>query len=99
MAGLVQDIKLLGENLPWLRQLRRDGLAAFEKQGIPSAKTEAWKYTKPRDLNADDFEMNVLQKAGMTSLNCRLRPIGFTLTTVFLIRLKPSFHKEFRFFR
>ena len=28
MAGLVQDIKLLGENLPWLRQLRRDGLDA-----------------------------------------------------------------------
>lgn len=64
MAGLVQDIKLLGENLPWLRQLRRDGLAAFEKQGIPSAKTEAWKYTKPRDLNADDFEMNVSSEIG-----------------------------------
>lgn len=57
MAGLIQDVKLFGENIPWLQNLREKGLQAFENQGIPTAKTEAWKYTKPRDLNAEDFEM------------------------------------------
>lgn len=55
MSGLVQDIKLFGEYIPWFQALRNKGLAAFEKQGMPTPKTEAWKYTKPRDLNADDF--------------------------------------------
>ena len=55
MAGLLQNIKLFGEYIPWFQSLREKGLAAFEKQGVPTAKTEAWKYTKPRDLNADDF--------------------------------------------
>lgn len=57
MAGLVQKIKLFGENIPWFQSLREKGMQAFEAQGVPTAKTEAWKYTKPRDLNADDFEM------------------------------------------
>ena len=39
-------------------RLRDKGLEAFRRQGVPTAKTEAWKYTKPRDLNADDFVMN-----------------------------------------
>ncbi len=55
MANLVQDIKLIGNELPWFKQLREEGLDAFQKQGVPTAKTEAWKYTKPRNLNADDF--------------------------------------------
>lgn len=55
MAGLLQNIKLFGEYIPWFQSLREKGLAAFEKHGVPTAKTEAWKYTKPRDLNADDF--------------------------------------------
>lgn len=58
MAGLIQDIKLFGEYIPWFQALREKGLSAFTEQGMPTAKTEAWKYTKPRDLNADDFEMD-----------------------------------------
>lgn len=57
MAGLLQDIKLFGECIPWFQSLRNKGAEAFETQGIPTAKTEEWKYTKPRDLNADDFIM------------------------------------------
>ncbi len=57
MAGLLQDIKLFGEYIPWFQNLRNKGRDAFEEQGVPTAKTEAWKYTKPRDLNADDFVM------------------------------------------
>ncbi len=55
MTGLLQDIKLFGEYIPWLQALRNKGRDSFEEQGVPTAKTEAWKYTKPRDLNADDF--------------------------------------------
>lgn len=55
MAGLIQKIKLFGEHIPMLQMLRDEGLAAFKKQDVPTAKVEEWKYTKPRDLNADDF--------------------------------------------
>ena len=58
MAGLIQNVKLFGEDIPWFQGLRDKGLEAFRRQGVPTAKTEAWKYTKPRDLNADDFVMN-----------------------------------------
>lgn len=59
MGGLVQQKKLIGNEISWLRELREKGLLAFEKIGIPTAKSEYWKYTKPRDLNADDFVMEV----------------------------------------
>lgn len=55
MAGLLQDTPLIGNEIPWLRQLRQDGRSAFAAAGVPTAKTEAWKYTKPRELDADDF--------------------------------------------
>ncbi len=57
MAALLQDISLIGDENPWLRNLRARGRQAFAAAGIPSAKTEAWKYTKPRELNNDDFIM------------------------------------------
>lgn len=59
MAELLQKTTLIGNELPWLRDLREAGKAAFECQGVPTAKTEAWKYTKPRDLNSDDFVLSV----------------------------------------
>lgn len=59
MTGLLQNIKLIGEQLPWLQQLRQNGRQAFEQQGVPTAKIETWKYTKPRDLNSDDFIMQM----------------------------------------
>ena len=58
MSGLLQDIKLIGNETPWLSSLRKSGMEAFLAQGVPTAKTEAWKYTKPRELNADDFVVN-----------------------------------------
>lgn len=55
MAGLLQNVKLFGEYIPWFQALRDKGQVSFKAQGVPTAKTEEWKYTKPRDLNADDF--------------------------------------------
>ena len=53
MSGLLQkNIDLVGSNVPWLEGLRDKGREAFI---LPTANTEAWKYTKFRDLSADDF--------------------------------------------
>ncbi len=57
MSGLLQNIELPDSNLPWLFALREKGREAFIRQGLPTAKTEAWKYTRPRDLQVDDFVM------------------------------------------
>ncbi len=54
MGSLVQQ-QDFGSQASWLAELRDTGLQAFEKQGFPTAKTEAWKYTKPRTLNVDDY--------------------------------------------
>ncbi|MBS4773496.1 MAG: Fe-S cluster assembly protein SufD [Proteobacteria bacterium] len=61
MGGLLQHISLPGEEIPWLREFRANGRAVFEACGVPTAKTEAWKYTKPRELNADDYIISLPQ--------------------------------------
>ena len=40
-----QDITLWGNDIPWLAGLREKGLRAFTATGLPTAKTEAWKYS------------------------------------------------------
>ncbi|MDD4556424.1 MAG: Fe-S cluster assembly protein SufD [Alphaproteobacteria bacterium] len=42
----------------WLENLRTEALKTFRSVGLPQPKTEIWKYTKPRDLFADDFTIN-----------------------------------------
>lgn len=57
MGGLLQEISLPGADVPWLEAIREKGVQEFVAQGLPTAKTEAWKYTRPRDLLVDDFVM------------------------------------------
>ena len=45
MSLLKQDITLFGEDIPWLEGLREKARVAFEHTGLPTAKTEAWKYS------------------------------------------------------
>lgn len=40
-----QNITLWGDDIPWLAGLREKGLRAFAASGLPTAKTEAWKYS------------------------------------------------------
>lgn len=47
--------RLPGADLPWLHRLRESGLATFLAAGLPSRKTEAWKYTDLRPLVRGDF--------------------------------------------
>ena len=49
MSLTQQNIELWGEDMPWLAGLREKGLLAFEKAGLPNAKTEAWKYSYLKD--------------------------------------------------
>ena len=52
MSELLSDIALFGADIPWLDGLRSRGRSAFV---LPTAKTEAWKYTKLHALQRDDF--------------------------------------------
>lgn len=51
-----QQIPLYGDNLPFLCGLRERGLRAFKKQGLPTAKTEAWKYSFLPESEFDKLE-------------------------------------------
>ncbi len=55
MPGLLQNKELEGAGIVWLETLRRKGRGAFAAAGLPTPKTEAWKYTRLRMLGADDF--------------------------------------------
>ncbi|MBQ8465655.1 MAG: Fe-S cluster assembly protein SufD [Alphaproteobacteria bacterium] len=55
MDNLVQNINYQN-NSAELQKYRKDSLLAFQKQGLPTAKTEAWKYTRIRDLKNDDYQ-------------------------------------------
>lgn len=46
---------LPGAGLPWLATLRRAGLERFAAGGLPTPRTEDWKYTNLRALEAQEF--------------------------------------------
>lgn len=48
----------------WAKTLHQEGKAAFLSQGLPTPKTEAWKYTKLRELDADDYDFALLADKG-----------------------------------
>ena len=50
-----QNIELWGGNIPLLVGLREKGLSAFERAGLPTAKTEAWKYSYIKESVFDDL--------------------------------------------
>ncbi len=45
MSLLEQDIELFGTDIPWLEGLREKARTVFARIGLPTAKTEAWKYS------------------------------------------------------
>ena len=40
MSGSVAEIELIGDELPWLKDLRQKGADAFRISGIPTPKAE-----------------------------------------------------------
>lgn len=58
MSLTQQNIELWGEDMPWLVGLREKGAAAFEKNGLPNAKTEAWKYSYIKESVFNDLTID-----------------------------------------
>ncbi len=54
MGALLQNMSY-SDSPEWMTKIRSLGREAFERQGLPTPKTEAWKYTKLRDFNTDDY--------------------------------------------
>ncbi len=52
MTGLLPEIPLFGEDIPWLDGVRAEGRSRFV---LPTVKNEAWRYTKLHSLNGEDF--------------------------------------------
>ena len=72
MSGSVAEIELIGDELPWLKDLRQKGADAFRISGIPTPKTEAWKYTKPNRFFSEDYVYNPHGKAEKISQDITL---------------------------
>ena len=58
MGALLQNISY-SDSPEWMTKIRALGREAFERQGVPTPKTEAWKYTKLREFNTDDYVLHV----------------------------------------
>lgn len=54
LSSCARGVVLPG-NASWLETLRRQGLEAYESQGIPGRRSERWKYTNVRDLARSDW--------------------------------------------
>lgn len=54
-GGLLQNVCLQGAEIAKLEILREQGRTAFAEIGLPSPKTEAWKYTRVREVAGADF--------------------------------------------
>lgn len=54
--GAIRDA-LPGGALPWLCALREGAIAAFAADGLPTPRTESWKYTNLRPLEKLDFSL------------------------------------------
>ncbi len=54
-GGLLQNVCLQGAEIAKLEILREQGRATFAEVGLPSPKTEAWKYTRVREVAGADF--------------------------------------------
>ena len=48
--------QLPGAGVSWLDEARAAALAAFSAQGLPTAKTEGWRFTPAKVLSGVDFE-------------------------------------------
>lgn len=84
---------LPGAALPWIRALREEGAARFAAVGLPTVRTEAWKYTSLRALEKIAFEPAAERhdRAGFDTLPT-VRPAGTTATRLVFVngRFRPE---------
>ena len=61
-ASVAENSNLVGQDLPWLKELRLQALVQFNNQGVPSKKEEDWKYTSLWDFSQQVFEHQPKEK-------------------------------------
>lgn len=80
--SLMQDIELWGGNIPWLQGLREKGKRSFLQQGLPTVKTEAWKYTAG-SLNVLDKEYKISTEPAECDGHCHQNnPLPFEVLQI-----------------
>lgn len=64
--SLLKNIRLWGDDIPFLCGLREKGEKAFTKSGLPNAQTEAWKYSyfKEDDLQNPQIDIEPIKCDG-----------------------------------
>jgi len=58
----------LAPGAPWIEALRRDALAGYREQGLPTPRSEAWKYTNLRRLARIAFEPSPVDDAPLAQI-------------------------------
>ncbi len=64
--ALVNAQALPGHALPWLQNLREEGIRRFNELGFPTPKVESWKYTNLRALERTVFHPATEHTAGVS---------------------------------
>ncbi len=54
-ASVADELTVIGQDFPWLNNLRQQALEQFNSQGLPSKKVEDWKYTSLWNLAQQTF--------------------------------------------
>jgi Fe-S cluster assembly protein SufD len=66
-ASVAEQLKIIGQDFPWLNNIRQQALEQFNNQGLPSKKVEDWKYTSLWNLAQQTFDHKA-QKNSVTTL-------------------------------
>jgi len=62
-ARVAGELTVIGQDRPWLNNLRQQALIQFNAQGLPSKKVEDWKYTSLWNLAQQNFSHDALVSA------------------------------------
>jgi Fe-S cluster assembly protein SufD len=73
---------LPGQHLPWLRDLRTEAIERVRQSGLPTIRTERWKYTNLKSLAGTAFELP--QRVSPTVAPDRLPSIAGVIRIVFV---------------
>ena len=79
MINFSCDIKLIGDDIPWLRAKREAGQKAFLQSGVPAAKSENWKYTKPNRFFEHDFTYSAKGNKSLSEISVQIPFEGYCI--------------------
>ncbi|MBL4638219.1 MAG: Fe-S cluster assembly protein SufD [Proteobacteria bacterium] len=71
-ASVADELTVIGQDFPWLNNLRQQALEQFNSQGLPSKKVEDWKYTSLWDFAQQTFIHDAAANAVTASQSAQL---------------------------